>query len=177
MKYKNTTSIPDKVVKAVIKAVIKAVAPIPLRRLRFALYDHRCDRHQTFGFFRTTNYSINIHLPRTERSAMFLGPWSTTDQRAVFRTRIEALVSILAHEIRHVEQYNRDISHNLDPEVLYRAVPEAYEEDAEDYSIRMLSLFRQGKILPGLRNWSRQKCLRAENTKLMPSPSLSAGDP
>jgi hypothetical protein len=149
MRYKNKTNVPDKI----IDAVVKAVAPIQLRRVKISVYNHRA-RHRTFGFFRTTTNSISIHLPNNDLAAMFLGPECGSYECPVFKTRIEALVMMMAHETKHVEQYKRDLSRNLNPEKLYKLAPHVYESEAEKYSGKMLRLFRQGKILPRLRNWS-----------------------
>ena len=147
MRYKNETNVPDRVIQAVIKAV--SHPKYWPSNLKIVLYDFRPDRHIKYGFLQWDPKRIRskavVYLPRNDKVALSEGvhekPFDPScSRRTVFKTRIEALVTILAHELRHADQY---ISRTVlsDKEM---------ERDAWDYSKKMLRLFRRGKILANL---------------------------
>jgi hypothetical protein len=97
MKLKNETNIPNKTVKA----IIDAVSPVPLEEVKsITLINYRRD-----GGFLESLYHGNGRYDYKNKSIVIRLPVRNPGKE--FRTRMEALVFLLAHELKHAEQHKR----------------------------------------------------------------------
>jgi hypothetical protein len=138
MRLKNYTNIPTDY----IRAIIRAVCPPSVTRFDVRISNGRVCRgrayHAGSGYHATADPFIVCIIPKKERLIMhprgaYLG--------MVLGSRIEQLVVLVSHELRHLWQ-----AKHRQGEV-WGSKGRFSERDADAYALRMLRRFRRGELI------------------------------
>lgn len=147
-RWRNYTDIPD----AEAKAIYTAVCPPGLRAHDVALKNNQgAGRGMAYsngsGYHRTARPFVVVSVPTTDARARCV--WAASRRgggylRVVIGSRREALVYILAHELRHLWQGK---AKGRPRGMVYGAKGRFSERDACAYGMQMLRRYRRGELL------------------------------
>jgi hypothetical protein len=107
------------------------------RGLRGKAYTRGSSYHSTADPF------VIVQLPKTDRECRCIRKARGAYLRVVIGSKMEALIYVLAHELRHLWQANHRIGR------VWGSRGKFSERDASAYGIRMLRRFRRGELEMG----------------------------
>lgn len=151
MRIKNHTDIPDQV----IRGLIAAVRPPGISGfdVRISNYNGRGGRGRAYsrgsGYHDRANPFVVVSIPRTDRDARYIRKAFKGYLRVVTGNRMEALVYILAHELRHLWQAAGPLDGwrcRARRGMVYGSRGRFSERDADAYGLQMLRRFRRGEL-------------------------------
>lgn len=144
MRLKNYTDIPSEQ----IRDLIRAVRPAGISN--FDVRVSNCDRQgRGRAYIQGSAYHdracpfIVVSVARTDKAARWISEGGNGYLPMVWGSRLEALVVLLAHELRHLWQGH---SGNKRRGMVYGAKGRMSERDADAYALQMLRRFRRGEL-------------------------------
>lgn len=145
--FENFTDIPT----AEIKRIYEAVCPAGLRAHDVAIKNcarqfRGCAYSDGSGFHASARPFVVVSIARTDDKARVR---MTSRHRPgylpmCFGSRREALVAVLAHELRHLWQSNTGRRRSG---MVYGSKGKMSERDADAYALQMLRRYRRGELL------------------------------
>lgn len=142
--WRNHTNIPD----AVAKAIYEAVKPSGLSAHDVSIKNYGRHGGRGAAYYHGSAYHasarpfITVSIPRTEAKARVIRPARQGYMRIPTGSRLECLVLLLAHELRHLWQAKVKKGHRV-----WGARGQFSERDADAYALSMLRKFRRGELL------------------------------
>jgi hypothetical protein len=142
MRLKNYTDIPSDI----IREIIRAVKPNGIGKFDVRVSNksgtHWAGRAYTRGsaFHDTADPFIVCRIARTDHATRGLSSGENGYLRYAVGSRLEALVAILSHELRHLWQANHTRGK------VYGARGRFSERDADAYALGMLRRYRRGEL-------------------------------
>lgn len=142
MKLTNHTNIPNETIRAIIRAVRPSgIANFDVRISNSA--EGGCvGRAYTkgSGYHATADPFLVVRVAKTDARARTITHGGGGYLSSVWGNRIEALLFVLAHELRHMWQANHTRGK------VYGARGRYSERDADAYALRMLRAYRRGEL-------------------------------
>lgn len=143
MKLKNHTDIDTELVRQ----IIRAVCPSGISRfdVRVSNFNGRGCRgrayHKGSGYHATADQFVVVSIAPTEEKARYISKGGKGYLPSVYGSRLEALVFVLAHELRHLWQGKVKKGWRV-----WGAKGQFSERDADAYGLRMLRKYRRGEL-------------------------------
>lgn len=145
--WRNHTDIPDELAKAIYKAVLPSgltahdvrISNAAGRRFRGVAY------YRGSGYHKSARPFIVVSIPRTDKLAMRDmrdGRHKAGYLPMAFGSRVECLVILLAHELRHLWQAKVKTGRRV-----WGARGQFSERDCDAYALQMLRRYRRGELL------------------------------
>jgi len=141
MKLKNYTDIPDETIRAIIRAVKPADVSgfdISIKNCRGAYrgmaYSEGCAYHATAAPL------VIVSIGKDDKYPIVV-PEHGAYLPMVFYSRLEALLTVTAHELRHLWQAKHPRGWRV-----WGARGQFSERDADTYALKMLRAYRRGEI-------------------------------
>lgn len=152
--YRNYTDIADELVRAIYAAVCPAGLPahdVAIKNLDRAGRGARGSayRHGS-GYHASARPFVVVSIAQTDaRSRCVMGTGGGGYLPIAIGSRIEALVLVLAHELRHLWQGSGPRARAGKPRVgmVYGSRGRISERDADAYALQMLRRYRRGELL------------------------------
>ena len=145
MRLKNHTDISDEK----IRSIIKAVRPSGISKfdVRISNYSGRRGRGRAYwagsGYHQSADPFIVVSIAKTDILARDRGEWRKGGYlKYAVGSRMEVLIAILAHELRHLWQAKVKTGWRV-----WGARGQFSERDADAYAIKMLRQYRRGELL------------------------------
>ena len=141
MRLKNYTDIPDETIREIIRAVRPAgISNFDVRvsNSQFGMAGRAYS--QGSGYHETAAPFIVCRIAKTEKRARHIRKAYCGYLPMVIGSRLEALVILLAHELRHLWQAKHTRGK------VYGAKGKFSERDADAYALQMLRRFRRGEL-------------------------------
>jgi hypothetical protein len=148
-RWRNYTNIPDDVAKAIYNAVLPPGLKAHDVEIKNSGGAGRGRAYiQGSGYHATARPFVVVCVPKTETAAR--RRWHEAGGRGgylpmVIGSRLEALVMVMAHELRHLWQGK---SKGKPRGMVYGAKGRYSERDADAYALQMLRRYRRGELLP-----------------------------
>lgn len=153
MRLRNHTDIPSETIRAIIRAV---------RPPAIGNFDVRISNHagrgaagtaytQGSGYHATANPFLVVRVARSDEKARRIAKGGGGYLPSVLGNRIEALLFVLAHELRHMWQAGGTLDNAkriVKPRkgMVYGSRGRFSERDADAYALRMLRRYRRGEL-------------------------------
>lgn len=144
-RWRNHTDIDDATCRAIYNAVVPS--GLPAHDVDIKNYSGKGGRGVAYAagssFHANARPFITIYIPKDDAHARYRWPMHGGYLDVVTGSRIEALVHLLAHELRHLWQGK---AKGKPRGMVYGAKGRFSERDADAYALQMLRRYRRGEL-------------------------------